>query len=217
MKEFLLMIKDKIMNNEQIRKHVLPIIYVIVGITIIVILLMNFTNVFHRSFISKQVDYYYYTWIEFQRIGSVDLHKKWHTKYHNVVYEMNGDAKYNKYDCTSSVFWFLKDLDSNFPLLKVEELFKTLTRMSVKRQTIREVKPKDLIVIYVDYAWHIGIIEKVFDDGFIRYIDVNRLSRGVGYKEISFNSPLIRGIFPIPFELWIGDLLKEVKELNNSR
>jgi hypothetical protein len=139
----------------------------------------------------------------------------WNEKYHEAAYQLNGDAKYNKYDCTSSIYWILKDLKSNFPLLAVADMQKYLEIVSSKRKGFYDVQIKDLIVMYVRGAYHIAMVEGKKGNT-IQYLDVNVADDGAGYKTIAFDNAYIKGVYPITFELWIGDLLKNIKDVNKK-
>jgi len=167
------------------------------------------------SEIAKQTDYYYYTWADFQNLSAKKLHAMWNEKYHDVTYQLNGDAKYNVYDCTSAIYWIMRDLKSNFTLLPVSDLHKLLDVVSFKRKSFNDVQIKDLIVLYINGAYHIAIIEGKRNEKII-YMDVNVADNGPGYKTINYNSGYIKGIYPITFALWKGDIDKNVKELKNK-
>jgi len=185
----------------------------------IITYIINFA--FHESLskseVSKQVNYYYYTWADFNRVSGKDLHDLWNKKYHDAIYEWNGNAKYNTYDCTSSIYSVLRDLKSNFQLMSVDDLYNRLMQVSSKRTSYSDVKTRDLIIIYIKERWHVGIVEGKSANGMINYMDMNIASSGAGYKQVAFGSGVIKGIFPITFELWLGDLLKNVKDLNVSK
>ena len=167
------------------------------------------------SIIAEKINYYYYTWVEFHRLKGKMIHSLWNEKFHNATYELNGQARYNKYDCLSAIYFFLQDRNSNFPLMKVEFLYAHFKNVTEKRKKYKDIKVRDLIIIYVKGNWHIAIVEGKFGNRMLKYCDVNIKSNGPGYREISFDSRIIKGVYPISFEMWIGNLLKYLKEIES--
>lgn len=195
---------------QQIKK---PFIFITMGV-IVLLLIVNFAFFIKNSInssISEKIEYYYTTWNAFRKLSGTELHAMWNNKYHDAFYQWNGDAKYNAYDCTSAVYWLLKDLKSNYTLCTVDDLFNKLNFVSYKRQSFASVETKDLIIIYIKNAWHVGIVEGKSINGMINYMDMNIANMGAGYKQAAFGSSIIKGIYPITFELWIGDLLKSLE------
>jgi hypothetical protein len=190
-------------------KSLISIISIIIILLCILATIVN--NSSYKSDIAKQVDYYYFTWSDFKNISGTTLHEKWNQKFHDATYKLNGDAKYNQYDCVSSIYWLLRDLKSNFTLLDVNSLLDELNRKSFRRKNYSEIQIKDLVIICIGNSWHVGIIEEKKGNGLISYIDVNVGNNGAGYKQVPYNSNIIVGIYPITFTIWIGDLLKNIK------
>lgn len=186
-----------------------------ISILFIIILLFCIISAFvrsggYKSDVAKQIDYYYYTWSDFKSLSGKSLHEIWNNKYHDSTYQLNGDAKYNQYDCTSSIYWLMKDLKSNFPLMSVNDLQKYLEFVSEKRKGYNDIQTTDLMILYINNAWHIAIVEGK-KNGTIHYMDINTADNGVGYKSIAFDKYTIKGVYPVTFSLWIGNLLYNVK------
>jgi hypothetical protein len=159
----------------------------------------------------KRIDEYYMSWQNYDRVNGKDLHDLWNKKYHDAQYMLNGDAKYNQYDCTSAVYWFLRDFGANFELYNVRELYRRLEFVSKKRNYYKDVKVGDIIIICIKGTnWHVGLVEGK-DKGLIKYMAMEVSSIGASYKQTTFTNNIVKGIYSVTFELWIGDLLKNIK------
>lgn len=166
------------------------------------------------SGVSGQLEYYVSTLDAYRKLTGEEIHDMWNKKYHDTKYKWDGNSKYNEYDCTSAVYWFLKDLKSNFQLMSVKQLESKLNQSSYKRKSYNEVQVGDLIVFYVNSSnWHIGIVDGKGGDGQgnlkIKYCAMDVVSTGAAYGQISFGSSIVKGIYPMTLDLWIGDLLKK--------
>jgi hypothetical protein len=187
----------------------------VISFTIISLILI-FTAIYitnNNFIVAKKINQFYYSWIEFGRLSGQDVHDMWSEKYYYAEYKLNGNGKENKYDCSSSIFFFLKDLGSNAPFQKVEQTYKTLNIVSRQRVKQSDVKEKDLIILQINNeSWHIGIITKVKGNK-IYYCDLNSMD-GAGFnKSIEFVHYSIKGIYPISFKYWIGNLLDSYIEI----
>ncbi len=184
------------------------------GIVICFITIFIFLSIYNSKpnvEVVKNINKYYATWQKYDRMTGMEIHDLWNKKYHDARYKWDGNSKYNEYDCTSAVYWLFQDLGANYILTNVEELFKRLNFVSKKRYSAYEVKEGDLIIIYVGGTnWHVGIVEGK-EGSIIKYMDMDVASIGAGYRQVSFGHNTIRGIYPVTFELWIGNLLKDVK------
>jgi hypothetical protein len=166
-----------------------------------------------RTKLFEQIEYFYQTWLDYQELKGINHHSLWNKKFHDIEYRLDGNPKNNEHDCSSAIYWYLTELKANFSFCKVQTLYERLNFMVSKRVNIKEVKAGDLIIIYVDSNWHIGLVEgKREKKNIVKYMDVNIAYDGAGYKQVTLNSSIVKGVFPVTFELWIGDLLRNVKK-----
>lgn len=190
------------------------ITFLIVGVVICGILFFIFSEEQRptsKSSVFKQINYYYYSWQDYRHMSGTELHDQWNKKFHDARYKWDGNSKYNEYDCTSAVYWLFQDLKSNYALSNVEDLFKRLSFVSAKRNSAYEVEVGDLIIIYIGGSnWHVGIVEGK-EGSIIKYMDMDVASIGAGYRQVAFGYNTIRGIYPVTFYLWIGDLFKNIE------
>lgn len=210
-------IKKLIKNiyNKIINSKISILIYgFLLGLLVVFILniFQQNINITKRTKLFEQIDYFYQTWLDYQEFTGKELHDLWNDKFHDVEYRLDGNPKNNEQDCSSAIYWFLKDLNANFAFCKVQVLYDRLNIIAKKRASIKEVISGDLIIMYVDSNWHIGLVEGTRKNkNLVKYMDVNILSDGAGYKQITLNSYMVKGIYPVTFELWIDDLLRNVK------
>ena len=47
----------------------------------------------------------------------------------------------------------------------------------------------------------------------IKYVDVNKKNKGMGYNDIFWGDYKIKGVYSLSFAFWCGDFLKELKGL----
>jgi hypothetical protein len=201
-------IKSFVKEHHIIKQHALLISYSIIIVLVVMLIITNFRIV--GSPISKKIDTYYYTWVDFQRMTGQDLHILWAKKFYYATYQLDGNAKGGRYDCFSAPLEVLTGFGANIKLQKVEDFNKTLQEKSKARLSWNEVKEKDLIVFRINADnWHLGIVSKVVG-GKIYYCDMHTPD-GVGLNQmVQFGYYTIKGIYPITLNLWMGDLLKNI-------
>jgi len=201
-------IKSFIKKHHLIRQHALLLSYSVIIILVVLLIITNFRLV--GSPVSKKIDTYYYSWMDFQRLTGKDLHLIWANKFYYATYQLDGNAKSGRYDCFSAPLEVLTGLGANIKLQRVEDFNKTLQEKSKARSSWNEVKEKDLIVFRINADnWHLSWITKVVGNK-IYYVDMN-VQDGAGLnKMVQFGHYTIKGIYPITLNLWLGDLLKNI-------
>jgi hypothetical protein len=191
-----------------LKQHALFVSYLIIGILVVMLIITNFRIT--GSPVSKKIDTYYYSWVDFQRLTGKDLHIMWANKFYYATYQLDGNSKSGRYDCFSAPLEVLTGLGANIKLQRVEDFNKTLQEKSKARSSWNEVREKDLIVFRISADnWHVGWVSKVIGNN-IYYVDMN-VQDGAGLnKMVQFGHYTIKGVYPITLNLWMGDLLKNI-------
>lgn len=141
----------------------------------------------------------------FMEMSSLDLHIAWHTKYHEVKYEMNGRPQRDEYDCSTSVIWFTWDFGSLAVMESSKEIADRLERVSVKRKKKEEVRHTDIVIFR---RGHAAMVEGIDNKGYVMYMEVGGTTGGVAYLRVPFHDRGILGIYKLSKAWWCGKVLQ---------
>lgn len=140
----------------------------------------------------------------------------WIVKFSNVSYKLDGNPKYDQYDCVGAFAYYLWGFGSN---VKHEPVNKVATRLNnlvtngtcKQRKSYKEVDAGDIVVIQVqkNRPSHIGIVYGKMNN-YLQIMDVSVKTMGMDIYDKPFNDEMIYGVFEMSFSFWIGDLLKEM-------
>lgn len=123
----------------------------------------------------------------------------WIETWGDVVYQKNGDSKFDRADCVSGVYMVLKHYGYRFEILNIPSMIKELKRHKAKK--VRKAKNVGVGCL-IFFKNHIGITAGRTPSGLIRYLDVNGGDEGYGVNTIKFSSRRIWYVYRIPFTMW---------------
>ena len=146
---------------------------------------------------------------------------RWIKLFITCNYKMNGNPRYNNFDCASALRTFYNSFGANLSNDNVEALDNRVKKLYgigqiSFRKSYRTVEPGDFIIFnpISDGSWHCAVIFKK-DNEYIQYLDVNILVDGMGVNAIRWSikkgSTLphkIKKIVSMSYSLWLGNLLK---------
>lgn len=140
-------------------------------------------------------------YIRFQAMSATEFHVKWWIFFNKTKYKLNGNIRHKKYDCSLAVFDFIRAVLGGDPIMETStEMGKRLALHVKPRQSIYQVKPKDLMIFHqINGIGHVAFVERVYK-GYIYYVDVNAPDGGKGYKKIAFKK--LKAIYEMPFQFF---------------
>jgi len=172
------------------------------------------TGSLNEQFSILRDNYNYYI----EEVSKQELLRIWVELYADSTYRLDGNPRYNEYDCASSVINFLnRRFGANVSNENVKALDERIDKLialdliSVKDR-YNAIEIKDIIIFnpLPDGSWHCAIVcEK--NKGLIQYMDMNGRIDRMSVRDEEWNSPRIRKIVSISFPLWLGDLLEKYK------
>ncbi len=140
----------------------------------------------------------------------------WIVKFSNVTYQLDGNPKYDQYDCVGSVSYYLWGFGSNTRHETVTSMVKRFENLVAtgsckKRKSINDVMPGDIVVIQTERnkPSHVGIIYEVRNN-LMQIMDVSVKANGMDIYDKTFNDDMIFAVYEVSFSFWIGDLLKQI-------
>jgi hypothetical protein len=149
--------------------------------------------------------YKYYT----EKITEEELAVKWLKMFSQYTYKMGGDPKFNQLDCIGSVWFFLKSLGYQGPMVDVNGFYEQLERQSKKINNFLSVRHTHIIVFQpINGIPHIGIIyKKSTNYGYVQYMEMTGVTGNFDFNRIRIDDPRIKGIYQISFDQWKGSIL----------
>jgi hypothetical protein len=200
------------MKNFFERHSLLMISFATITAAIFVFMYFNKSTAvtYDRLPLSKKMELLENSWERYKSLTGIELHRRWHLRFGKSKYVLNGRAQRNEFDCSTSIYVFLTELGAAIKYENSTDMGKRLEYQSTKRSSRRHVKPSDLIIFHKDHngIGHIGIVEGANYRKRITYMDINGKIGGVSYQDIKFNDSRIKGIYPVTFTFWAGDILK---------
>jgi hypothetical protein len=216
-KEWILSKRAKIKRGSSI-SYIITIIFTTGVITLLantsdtVVYPRKITGSLHNQFVVLRDNYNYFT----EEVTKEELMSTWVELYADATYRLDGNPRYNQFDCISAVINCLNNrFGANFSNENVEDLDKRIdTLVSLGLITLKtkynHIEIKDLIIFASRDGWHCAIVcDK--NKGLIQYIDINGHLGRMGIPDVAWDSRAIRKIVKISFPLWIGDLLEKYK------
>ena len=151
-------------------------------------------------------------------VSKMELWITWIKLFVDSTYKLDGNPRYNEFDCSSAVIYCLNiAFGANFANENVKALDKRINKLLDLREIelrtkYSSISTKDLIIFHPlsNGSWHCGVIINK-NKGIIQYLDMNGRMDRMGVSEIKWNSGRIRKIVKISFSLWLGKLLSKYK------
>jgi len=176
----------------------------------------------------EKIQAYKNAFLKWRKLDALEMHFLFNKLFFNMDYELGGEPRFKKIDCSTGIWYFFRHIGAN-PIMEnsiaMYNRFKKSER-AVKRKTIYQVQPKDLIffkertVNGVKIA-HVGLIERVIinsDFKGVRFLEIGAKTKGIGTKVVYFKTLYkkdwwIKGIYSIGEDFWFGDLWEKNKNL----
>ncbi|OQB40861.1 MAG: hypothetical protein BWY04_01180 [candidate division CPR1 bacterium ADurb.Bin160] len=140
----------------------------------------------------------------------------WIVKFSNVTYKLDGNPKYDQYDCVGAFAYYMWGFGSNVRHETVTNMVKRLENLvsngsCKKRKNITQVVPGDIVIIQTERnrPSHVGVVYDVRNN-FMQIMDVSVKANGMDIYDKSFNDYMINAVYETSFSFWIGDLLKQI-------
>jgi hypothetical protein len=163
--------------------------------------------------IPKAVQKLQVSYAQYKSLTGKELLVIWNDMFFDAEYKLNGDMKFDKYDCSSASWRFFRRLESNVVFENTEDSENRLKRITTPRKYLRDIEVGDVIIFNrVGDNGHMAVLVKVNKrTGLVRYVDVNVMNDGLGFNSIIWNDTRIKNIYPVTFDYWCGDVLVGVK------
>jgi len=157
---------------------------------------------------TEKIQHLQTTYKYYQRAPKEELLVQWVKIFSKSTYLLNGDGKYNQYDCVSSCYAFLNVMGANVTVNNVVYTYKRLQQMHALgyaklRTNFYDIQPGDILISHD--ASHMSI---VYDkkENFVIYMDVNFKLKGMGINQIHWTDKNITAIYSMSFHFWSGNL-----------
>lgn len=167
----------------------------------------------------EQVKYLRKSYEVFKNSTKEEIVVSWVDLFSHSDYQLNGDPKYNQFDCAGALNAVFNYWGANIPIENVKSIVYRCENLAKRgeldiRKNYYEVQPKDIIIIQTSKndPSHVGMVWNT-NNGYVQYVDVNAKVQTIGFNEYKFNDWHIYRIYEVSYSLWIGDLLKTLNEI----
>jgi hypothetical protein len=151
------------------------------------------------------------TYDKFRAMSGKQMDDVWSQLFFYAEYQLDGQMKEDRYDCSSANWKFDRTLGSNSVFEDTEHIEMRLKRVTAPRRSVKTVKPGDIIIFKRTGKYgHIGRAVKI-NKNVITYVDMNRKDDGPGRNVIEFKDKRIQAVYPVTFDYWAGDILSEIR------